>query len=206
MTRLALAGALALALAVTACGDSGPATSQASGSGSPSASVTAAPTASASAPTAPASAPTSPASCSLLPTVVPPPAEGNRDLATKPVVPTGTGTPPTEVTVSDLVVGTGQEAFAGDGVAVKYVGAIYATGREFDSSWSRGPDETLPFGLCQEGVVPGFAVGPIGMKVGGRRSIVIPPRFGYGSAGQSGAGIAGTDTLVFIVDLVSIDS
>lgn len=202
MTRLALAGALALALAVTACGDSGdsgPATSQASGSGSPSASVTAAPT-------APAAASTSPASCSLLPTVVPPPAEGNRDLATKPVVPAGTGTPPTEVTVSDLVVGTGQEAFAGDGVAVKYVGAIYATGREFDSSWSRGPDETLPFGLCQEGVVPGFAVGPIGMKVGGRRSIVIPPRFGYGSAGQSGAGIAGTDTLVFIVDLVSIDS
>ncbi len=67
---------------------------------------------------------------------------------------------------------------------VKYVGAIYETGKEFDSSWSRGPEETLPVhASAAPGVVPGFAVGPTGMKVGGRRQITIPAEFGYGAAG-----------------------
>jgi peptidylprolyl isomerase len=86
---------------------------------------------------------------------------------------------------------------------VKYVGAFYDTGKEFDSSWSRGPDETLPFGICQQGVIPGFAVGPTGLKVGGRRQIIIPSELGYGAQG-SPPSIPGGAALVFVVDLVTV--
>ena len=153
----------------------------------------------------PSSAPPAP-SCSVLPTLVPATGQLSTDLSVKPAVAPQPGAPPTDVTVTDVVVGDGEEAAAGDTVAVKYVGAIFSTGREFDSSWSRGAEETIDFGLCQPGVVAGFAIGPIGMKLGGRRSITIPPRFGYGATGQPMAGIGPTDTLVFVVDLVRIDA
>jgi FKBP-type peptidyl-prolyl cis-trans isomerase len=141
--------------------------------------------------------------CPITATEVPPPPGATTDLTEKPVVAPGKGPAPTELQYSDIVVGDGDEAKTGDQVSVKYVGAIYETGKEFDSSWSRGPDETLPFGICRQGVVPGFAVGPSGMKEGGRRQIVLPPEYGYGAEGSPPT-IPGGSTLVFVVDLVEV--
>ena len=142
-------------------------------------------------------------SCPIEAEKVPPPAGATTDLKTKPVIAPGKGPAPKALQYSDIVVGDGEEAKTGDQVQVKYVGAIYETGKEFDSSWSRGPDETLPFGICRQGVVPGFAVGPSGMKVGGRRQIVLPPEYGYGAEGSPPA-IPANSTLVFVVDLVEV--
>jgi peptidylprolyl isomerase len=114
------------------------------------------------------------------------------------------GPAPATLQYADLVEGDGAEAVTGSQVEVKYVGAFYDTGEEFDSSWSRGPEETLPFGICRQGVIPGFAVGPTGMKVGGRRLILIPSRLGYGPEGSPPTIPANAD-LVFVVDLVSVD-
>lgn len=143
--------------------------------------------------------------CPITATEIEAPAGVGEDLATKPKVPASTAPKPTELQYADIVVGDGEEAETGDQVEVKYVGAFYETGEEFDSSWSRGADETLPFGICREGVVPGFSVGPTGMKVGGRRMIVLPPQFGYGAAGSPPT-IPANSTLVFVVDLVEVAS
>ena len=151
-----------------------------------------------------ASASPSALTCPLEAQEVEPPAGATTDLATKPVVTPGTGPAPTELQYADIVEGDGEEAKTGDQVTVKYLGAIYETGEEFDSSWSRGPEETFPFGICRQGVVPGFAVGPTGMKVGGRRQIVIPAELGYGAQGQPPS-IPPNSTLVFVVDLVEVD-
>jgi peptidylprolyl isomerase len=143
-------------------------------------------------------------SCPIEAEEVPAPAGATTDLATKPVVAPGTAPAPTELQYADIVEGDGAEAKTGDQVTVKYFGAIYETGKEFDSSWSRGPEETFPFGICREGVVPGFAVGPTGMKVGGRRQITIPAELGYGAQGSPPA-IPPNSTLVFVVDLVEVE-
>ncbi len=137
------------------------------------------------------------------PTEVEAPAGATTDLSTKPVVAPAAGPAPTTLQYADLVEGDGAEAVTGSQVEVKYVGAFYDTGKEFDSSWSRGPEETLPFGICRQGVIPGFAVGPTGMKVGGRRLILIPSRLGYGPEGSPPKIPADAD-LVFVVDLVSV--
>jgi FKBP-type peptidyl-prolyl cis-trans isomerase len=143
-------------------------------------------------------------SCPITAEEAPAPAGAVTDLATKPVIAPGTGPAPEQLQYADIVVGDGEEAKTGDQVTVKYVGAIYETGKEFDSSWSRGPEETLPFGICREGVVPGFAVGPTGMKVGGRRQITIPAYLAYGAEGRPPT-IPANSTLVFVVDLVEVD-
>ena len=143
------------------------------------------------------------ATCPITATEVEPPAGATTDLTKKPVIAPGQGPAPKELQYADIVEGDGDEAKTGDQVTVKYVGAFYETGEEFDSSWSRGPEETLPFGICRQGVVPGFAVGPSGMKVGGRRQIVLPPEYGYGAEGQPPT-IPANSTLVFVVDLVEV--
>lgn len=143
------------------------------------------------------------AACPITAVEVDPPAGATTDLSTKPVVAAASAPAPTELQYADLVVGTGAEARTGSQVEVKYVGAFYETGKEFDSSWKTGPDETLPFGICRRGVIPGFAVGPTGMKVGGRRAITIPSELGYGARGQPPT-IPGGATLVFVVDLVTV--
>ena len=182
---------LALALALAACGSSdgenlsapAPSTSAAS--------------------TSPSSAAASPQVCPITATKVATPAGSTTDLSTKPVVKGVAGPAPTALTYADIVVGNGAQAVPGSQVTVKYVGAFYNTGKDFDSSWSRGPNETLPFGICQQGVIPGFAVGPNGMKVGGRRLITIPGELAYGAAGQGD--IPPNAPLVFVVDLVKVD-
>jgi peptidylprolyl isomerase len=129
----------------------------------------------------------------------PPAVSGATDLKTEPVIGPGSPPPPTSLETKDLVVGTGATAVASDTVNVQYVGADYTTGKVFDSSWSRGQPASFPL----DQVVPGFSQGIVGMKVGGRREIVIPPALGYGATGQPPA-VGPNETLVFVVDLLSI--
>lgn len=158
--------------------------------------------ATASPPASPAGSASSPP-CPITATEVKPPAGATRDLAEKPVVKGSSAPPPAVVQYADVVEGKGAEAVTGSQVEVKYVGAFYDTGKEFDSSWSAGAENVIPFGICQQGVIPGFAVGPTGMKVGGRRLITIPSAFGYGAAGSPPT-IPGGAALVFAVDLVKV--
>jgi FKBP-type peptidyl-prolyl cis-trans isomerase len=124
------------------------------------------------------------------------------DLSVKPEVPASDEAAPDELVVDDVVVGDGAEAVEGSTADVKYVGAFYETGEEFDSSWDIGDDETIPVPLGQGRVIPGFEQGIEGMKVGGRRMITIPSDLGYGPAGQGP--IPGGATLVFVMDLVEV--
>lgn len=120
---------------------------------------------------------------------------------TKPTIVVPPGAPPTELQVSDLIVGTGATVNAGDKVTVQYVLALYSTGKEFQSSWGGQP---VTFTLAEGNVIPGWVQGLVGMRVGGRRELVIPPSLGYGASPPAGSGIASNDTLVFIVDLTKI--
>lgn len=124
------------------------------------------------------------------------------DLSVAPAVPATDAAPPTELVTTDVVVGDGPTATAGSTVEVKYVGAFYETGEEFDSSWSRSAEETLPFTVGAGEVIPGFEQGVEGMAVGGRRAITIPSELGYGEQGTGP--IPGGATLVFVVDLVTV--
>ncbi|MCZ2858326.1 FKBP-type peptidyl-prolyl cis-trans isomerase [Blastococcus sp. VKM Ac-2987] len=128
--------------------------------------------------------------------------EVSADLSVAPEAPATDAEPPTELVVEDVVVGDGAEAVDGSTVAVKYVGAFYETGEEFDSSWSRSDDETLPVTLGAGQVIPGFEQGITGMQVGGRRAIAIPSELGYGD--QARGPIPADATLVFVVDLVEV--
>lgn len=130
------------------------------------------------------------------------PAGVSTDLATKPEVTASDEAPSCDLVVVDVVEGTGAEATPPAQAEVKYVGAFYDTGEEFDSSWSRGADTTLPVPLGGGGVIPGFEQGVTGMKVGGRRYVVIPPDLGYGEQGSGP--IPGGATLVFVIDLVEV--
>ncbi|MDO5738576.1 MAG: FKBP-type peptidyl-prolyl cis-trans isomerase [Ornithinimicrobium sp.] len=110
-------------------------------------------------------------------------------------------TPPSELVMEDLEVGTGPEATAGATVSTHYVGVAWSSGEQFDASWDRGQPLTFTVGVGQ--VIQGWDQGLLGMKVGGRRKIVIPPHLGYGDRG-AGAAIKGGETLIFVVDLVDV--
>ena len=124
------------------------------------------------------------------------------DPGVAPDVPPSDAPPPCDLVISDVVVGTGAEAVAGSTAAVRYVGAFYETGEEFDSSWSRGPEETLPVVVGAGQVIPGFDQAISGMRVGGRRLVTIPSDLGYGPQGQGP--IPGGATLTFVIDLVEV--
>jgi peptidylprolyl isomerase len=130
------------------------------------------------------------------------PAAVSTDLAVQPEAPCFDAAPPADLVISDVVVGTGADAVDGSTAALKYVGAFYENGEEFDSSWSRGKDETLPVTVGAGQVIAGFDQAVQGMKVGGRRMVVIPSELGYGSDGQGP--IPGNATLIFIIDLVQV--
>lgn len=106
-------------------------------------------------------------------------------------------TPPTETKIEVLKAGTGDTVASGDEVTLQYQGVNWRTGKVFDQSWGRGLST-----LQTTQVVPGFAKALVGQKVGSQVVAVIPPADGYGSAGQSQAGIKGTDTLVFVIDIL----
>ncbi|MFD5619426.1 FKBP-type peptidyl-prolyl cis-trans isomerase [Streptomyces yangpuensis] len=120
---------------------------------------------------------------------------------TRPVIERPEGEAPEELTVRDLVVGDGPEARPGRVVRVHYVGVTFASGQEFDASWDRG--EPFKFAIGGGRVIKGWDRGIRGMKVGGRREIIVPPRLGYGKQSPSPLIPAGS-TLVFVVDLLSV--
>jgi peptidylprolyl isomerase len=118
----------------------------------------------------------------------------------KPEVDFPEGAPPADLQIKDLREGDGPVAKAGDKVRVHYVGVAFSTGEEFDSSWDRG--EPLEFQLGAGRVIQGWDQGVQGMRVGGRRQLVIPPGLAYGDRG-AGRVIAPGETLIFVCDLVS---
>ena len=122
-------------------------------------------------------------------------------ISTKPVV-----TPPKNCGVkglvkNDLITGTGATAQPGQTVTVNYVGILCKGGKQFDSSWQRNQPFTTP--LTTGSVIPGWVEGIPGMKVGGRRELIIPSNLAYGKSG-SGSTIPPNATLVFVVDLISV--
>jgi peptidylprolyl isomerase len=121
--------------------------------------------------------------------------------ADKPEIDFPEGPPPSDLQVTELTEGDGTEASAGSTVSVHYVGVAHSTGEEFDASWNRGTP--LDFRLGAGQVISGWDQGVQGMRVGGRRQLVIPPHLGYGDRGAGGV-IAPGETLIFVVDLLEV--
>ena len=119
----------------------------------------------------------------------------------RPVADPPGGDPPADLVIKDVRAGDGPEAKAGDMVSVHYVGVAFSTGEEFDASWDRGRALEFPLGAGR--VIKGWDQGIRGMRVGGRRQLIIPPHLGYGNRG-AGAKIAPGETLVFVCDLMAV--
>jgi FKBP-type peptidyl-prolyl cis-trans isomerase len=186
MRRKTLAACFALlgAAGLTACGSSkAPGVQLAPSAGATEASVTAAPTTS----TSTAATPTA--------TTPKPPSP----LSKKPAVAVPSGPAPKTLVVKDLITGTGPQAKPGSNITVNYVGVLYKGGKEFDSSWKR--NQTFPFTLGRGSVIPGWDKGLVGMKVGGRRELIIPADLAYGKSGSPPT-IPPNAALVFVVDLL----
>lgn len=122
-------------------------------------------------------------------------------MTEKPEIDFPDSPPPTDLEITDITEGDGAEATAGSTVRAHYVGVAHSTGEEFDASYNRG--EPLAFRLGVGQVISGWDQGIAGMKVGGRRQLVIPPHLGYGDRG-AGAVIKPGETLIFVVDLVDV--
>jgi peptidylprolyl isomerase len=147
--------------------------------------------ASSTTPTTPTS--TAPAGAATTPTSGP--------LSEEPKIPRGVGNkPPTNLVKVDVIRGTGAEAKQGSTVEVNYVGGLWKTGKEFDASWRR--KEPFKFTIGGGEVIKGWEEAVVGMKVGGRRLIVIPPALGYGA--KSTSSIPANSTLTFIIDLLKV--
>ena len=122
--------------------------------------------------------------------------------AEKPAVDVPSDQPPSyQLELEDIAVGEGSEANAGDIVEVHYVGVSWKNGEQFDASWDRG--STLKFGLGKGQVIPVWDQGVAGMKVGGRRKLIIPPELAYGAQGFP-PDIPANATLIFDVDLQKV--
>ena len=120
------------------------------------------------------------------------------DLNSKPELDFPEGPAPEQLDIVDIVVGDGAEATAGATVDVHYLGVEYDTGEEFDSSWNRGQSINFPLGS----LIAGWQQGIPGMKVGGRRELIVPPALAYGEAG-GGHQLSGR-TLIFVIDLLGV--
>jgi peptidylprolyl isomerase len=120
-------------------------------------------------------------------------------LSKEPKVTVPSGAAPNTLEVKDLIKGTGPEAKAGQSVSVNYVGVLYKGGKVFDASWKRNEPFTFTLGKGQ--VIPGWDQGVAGMKVGGRRELVIPAPLAYGAKGSPPT-IPANAPLVFVVDLL----
>jgi len=122
-------------------------------------------------------------------------------MTDKPEIDFPDGAPPDDLEITDLTVGDGEEATPGRQVRVHYVGVAFSTGEEFDASYNRGTPLDFPLGAGR--VIAGWDSGVTGMKVGGRRKLVIPPHLAYGDRGAGGV-IGPGETLIFVVDLVDV--
>jgi len=129
------------------------------------------------------------------------PPETSGELKEKPKITVPDSPPPKELQTKDLVKGDGATAKAGSQIAVNYSGVAYSTGKEFDNSYDRGEPFELQLGAGM--VIPGWDQGIEGMKVGGRRQLTIPAELAYGAEG-SPPDIKGGETLIFVVDLLSV--
>ncbi|WP_283138212.1 FKBP-type peptidyl-prolyl cis-trans isomerase [Rhizohabitans arisaemae] len=118
----------------------------------------------------------------------------------KPEIDFPEGAPPADLEITDITVGDGDQAKPGDMVTVHYVGVSFSTGEEFDASWNRGSAFQFPLGAGK--VIGGWDQGVAGMRIGGRRKLVIPPHLGYGNRGAGP--IKPNETLIFVVDLIGI--
>jgi peptidylprolyl isomerase len=183
-----IAAVLALAAALAGCGTStAPGIVLAPSNGATADAATATTSASASSTTTSASS----TSATPLPSA----------LKTEPQFSPPKGTPPKQLVVKDLIKGAGPAVTSTkQTLSVQYVGKVYKTGKVFDASWTDGSGQ--PASLPLSGVIPGWQKGLIGMKVGGRRELIIPPSQGYGSTAQ--AKIPANSTLVFVIDLHSV--
>jgi peptidylprolyl isomerase len=124
------------------------------------------------------------------------------ELAHKPKVDVPSGPAPKKLEIKDVVTGKGPAAKEGDQLSVQYVGVLYANGKEFDSSWSRGA-QPFQFQLGGGQVIPGWDQGVKGIRVGGRRQLIIPAKLAYGAQGQPPT-IPPNAPLVFVIDLAGI--
>ncbi|MGK0714671.1 FKBP-type peptidyl-prolyl cis-trans isomerase [Leucobacter sp. W1153] len=116
---------------------------------------------------------------------------------TKPEIEFPNGPAPTELQIVEVIEGNGEEALASSTVDVHYLGVDFESGEEFDSSWGRG--ESINFPL--RSLIQGWQIGIPGMKVGGRRKLIVPPAQAYGTSG--GHPLAGK-TLIFVIDLLGV--
>ena len=121
---------------------------------------------------------------------------------TAPVIKIPSHTPPSGLVTKTLIKGSGPVVAKGQTVVTQYVGTIWRTGKVFDSSWSRGEPFGFTIGATPSQVITGWDKGLVGQTVGSRVMLVVPPSLGYGKTGSSQAGIKGTDTLVFVVDIL----
>ena len=119
----------------------------------------------------------------------------------KPEIDFPEGPPPTDLEITDIVDGEGAEATAGSTVSVHYVGVAHSTGEQFDASYDRGSPLQFRLGVGQ--VISGWDTGVQGMRVGGRRKLVIPPHLAYGDRGAGGV-IQPGESLIFVVDLLDV--
>lgn len=122
-------------------------------------------------------------------------------MTEKPEIDFPEGPAPTELEVVDLTVGDGPEATVGSQVSVHYVGVAFSSGEEFDASYNRGAPLDFPLGTGR--VIQGWDQGVVGMKVGGRRRLTIPPHLAYGDRGAGGV-IKPGESLIFVVDLIAV--
>jgi len=119
-------------------------------------------------------------------------------------VPKGSGQAPAALVAQDLIVGKGKKAKAGDPVSVQYVGVLFKNGKEFDASWKGNrPGQPFQFVLGGGQVIPGWDQGVVGMKVGGRRKLIIPADLAYGAQGYP-PDIPPNAALIFDIDLKKV--
>jgi len=145
------------------------------------------------------------------PSEVSPPSESDEETApvnpaspagSKPAVNVPEGPAPAKLVSRDLTVGDGREAIAGSSVTVQYVGVSYSSGKQFDASWDSGSPFDFTLGSGQ--VIDGWDQGVAGMKVGGRRELIIPPDLAYGERGAGNGLIQPGETLIFVIDLLKV--
>jgi peptidylprolyl isomerase len=130
------------------------------------------------------------------------PTAGEADINTKPKVPKGTGAAPTALKAETLIAGSGDAIKSGQQATVNYVGVLFKTGKEFDTSWGKGK-QPFQFALGSGQVIPGWDQGVLGMKVGERRRLTIPAELAYGAQG-SPPKIGPNEPLIFDIDLKKI--
>lgn len=123
------------------------------------------------------------------------------DLSKKPQVTVPSGPPPKQLEKVEIVEGDGAKAKPGKTVSVQYVGVGYESGEEFDASWNRGVPFPVVLGASE--VIQGWEQGIEGMKVGGRRELIIPPNLAYGPTGSPPL-IGPNETLIFVIDLLGV--